>query len=102
MGVVIKFEQGQLIGAMCKKIPFPFGALEVEARPAEEGIIFARDLGLREVIVEEDASSACAFTCNSNTVKWQVIFWNYGHYTENHTNIIFRRQFLKPTRSFHF
>ena len=44
------------MGAMCRKIPFPLGVLEVEARVVEEGIIFAKDLGLGEVIVEGDAS----------------------------------------------
>ena len=39
-----------------RKIPFPLGALEVEARATEEGIIFARDLDLGEAIVEGDAS----------------------------------------------
>lgn len=56
IGVVVRNEKGDMMGAMSKKILLPLGVLEVEARAAEEGIIFARDLGLGEIIVEGDAS----------------------------------------------
>lgn len=55
IGVVIRNDRGQIIGAMTKKLHLPLGALEVETKAAEEGIILARDLGLGEVVVEGDS-----------------------------------------------
>lgn len=54
IGVVIRNDSGQIMGAMTKKLHLPLGALEVEAKVAEEGTILARELGLGEVVVEGD------------------------------------------------
>ena len=43
------------MGALCKKVAAPWGALEAKAKAAEAGILFAWDLGLRDIMVEGDS-----------------------------------------------
>lgn len=54
IGVVVQNDKGLIMGALCKNFPYPLGALEVEAKAAEVGVIFAWELGLREIILEGD------------------------------------------------
>ncbi|XP_065633571.1 uncharacterized protein LOC136069217 [Quercus suber] len=55
IGVLIRDEIGRVEVALCKKVEAPLGALEVEAKALEAGLLFARDVGLQDVVLEGDS-----------------------------------------------
>ena len=55
MGVVIRDEEGQVIAARCRKLYTPLGPLESEAKAMEMGIMFAREVGIKDVLFEGDS-----------------------------------------------
>ena len=52
VGVVIRDSEGRLEAAPSKKILLPLGAAEVEAKAFEVGLLFAKEVGVRDVVLE--------------------------------------------------
>ena len=55
IGVIIRDEEGRVEVALSKKIMAPLGALEVEAKAFEAGLLFAKDIGIQELVLEGDS-----------------------------------------------
>ena len=52
---LIRDEEGNVIGALSKKISTPLKAVEIEAKAVEVGLQFAKDLSVQEFILEGDS-----------------------------------------------
>ena len=47
--------EGNVVAAMCRKLDLPLGVLETEAKALEMGVVFAKEVGLRDVVFEADS-----------------------------------------------
>ncbi|XP_075665274.1 uncharacterized protein LOC142634926 [Castanea sativa] len=59
MGVLLRDDKGQVVGALSLQIYAPLGPLEAEAKAMEAVVIFARDIGIQDVIFEGDSLQVC-------------------------------------------
>ena len=55
VGVIVRDHEGRFIAVLSKKIHGPFGAIEAEAKAFEVGIIFAKEVGIKESVLEGDS-----------------------------------------------
>ena len=55
IGVIIRDIVGQMEVAMSKRLPISLGTLESETKALEEGVLFAWDVGVREVVFKSDS-----------------------------------------------
>ncbi|XP_075651311.1 uncharacterized protein LOC142621828 [Castanea sativa] len=57
IGVVIWDHLGLVVVALSKKLPFPLGPLEAEAKAMDEAAFFAVDIGIRDALFESDSQA---------------------------------------------
>ena len=55
IGAVIKDENGSVVAALSRKIYASLGAVEAKAKAFEMGLQFAKDVGVRDLILEGDS-----------------------------------------------
>uniref|UniRef100_A0A7N2MFT9 RNase H type-1 domain-containing protein n=1 Tax=Quercus lobata TaxID=97700 RepID=A0A7N2MFT9_QUELO len=51
---------GQVVRALSQQIYAPLGSLEVDAKAMEAAVIFARDIGIQDVIFEGNSLQVCS------------------------------------------
>ena len=51
-GVIIRDHEGKFIAGLSKKFHAPLGIVEAEAKAFEAGIIFAKEVGIRDLVLE--------------------------------------------------
>ena len=59
IGVLIRDETRVVIVALSKIVNAPLGATEIEAKAMKARVLFARDVGIREVVFEGDLLIIC-------------------------------------------
>ncbi|KAL0006362.1 hypothetical protein SO802_013923 [Lithocarpus litseifolius] len=67
IGVLIRDYEGQVVAALSQRFFAPLGPFEVEAKAMEAAVIFARDVGIQNIIFEGD--SLQVYNCLHGTSK---------------------------------
>ena len=55
IGVIIRDDMGRLEAALSKRLDAPLGAVEAEAMAYKTRLLFAKDIGIQEVVIEGDS-----------------------------------------------
>lgn len=54
IGVIVRDDRGRIEAAISKRIDASLGAVEAKAMSYEIGLIFAKDIGIQEFVIERD------------------------------------------------
>lgn len=81
VGALIQDDRGRLEVAMSMKIRAPLGALKAEAKAFEVGIIYARDLGVQDIVLEGDSIIMYRAFCGLSPPPPSVNSIYYGGYS---------------------
>ena len=57
--MVIRDKNGVVIAALSKSVKTPLVATEIEAKAMEIGVLFTRDMGIREAVFKGDSLIIC-------------------------------------------
>ena len=82
IGVVVKDHEGNFIAGLSKKIHTPLGAIEVEAKAFEAGIFFAKEVGIREFILEGDSAVVVQALKEVSHAPSSIVSMIYGSLTK--------------------
>ena len=52
IGAIVRDHAGRVEATLSKKLYAPLGPMEIEAKALEEGVNFAWDVGIRDLVVE--------------------------------------------------
>ena len=64
VGVVIRDHEENFIAGLSKKFQFPFDAVDIEAKALVIGLVFAREIGIKDLVLESDSPLAPAFVAH--------------------------------------
>ncbi|XP_075669860.1 uncharacterized protein LOC142639587 [Castanea sativa] len=81
IGVVIQDDEGKVEAALSKRIEAPLGAVEVEAKAFEASILFAKDIGIHEFILEGESTIVYKALCEVSSPPVAVEPLIEGMYT---------------------
>ena len=82
IGVVVRDHEGNFISGLSKKIHAPFSAIEVEAKAFKASIFFAKEMGIREFILEGDSAVIVQALKEVSHAPSSIVSMIYGSLTK--------------------
>ena len=72
VGVIVRDDKGKIEAAMSRKIPILLGAVKAEVMAYETGLLFAKDIGIHDFLIEGDSFISHHAMCNMSTPSSSV------------------------------